>query len=106
MDRTDHQGKENKQAPEKIFSASKQDDQTLFEDLDSNKAHNLNPSKNLMGQSNCCSQKYQVDPVNFNHMPKRFQWTIIRQQDNNLEEEVICCLDNFLELVKDTLVSH
>lgn len=105
MDKTDHQGDGNIQDHEKIFSASKKD-QTLFEDLTSANQHELNPSKNIMAQSNCCTQKHQVDPVNFNHMDNRLQGTRVRHQGDNFKHKFILSIDVFFDALGKTLVSH
>ncbi|GAB1303531.1 Exocrine gland secreted peptide 5 [Apodemus speciosus] len=105
LDKTDQQGEGNKEDPEKIFSASNQD-QTLFEDLAHAEKHKLNLSKNLMDQSKCCTQKDQADQADFNPRANRLQGTRVRYQGHNLKDEVICCLYKFLDSVKDVLVSH
>ncbi|XP_021074149.1 exocrine gland-secreted peptide 1-like [Mus pahari] len=101
LDKTDHQGKENKQAPEKVLCASIE-----VEDLVTAHQHKLILSKNKMSQSNCCTQKHQVDPVNLNHMASRLQGTKVRHQEDSSKHKVTICLDEFLDLVQKTLASH
>nr|XP_034377177.1 exocrine gland-secreted peptide 1-like [Arvicanthis niloticus] len=105
LDKTDYQGDGNIQDHEKIFSASKKD-QTLFEDLTSANQHELNPSKDMMAQSNCFTQKHQVDPVNFNHIDIRLQGIRVRHQGDNFKHKPILDLDEALRSVQKTLVSR
>ncbi|XP_021041391.1 exocrine gland-secreted peptide 1-like [Mus caroli] len=102
LDKTDRQDKGNKQAPEKVFCASIED-QTLVEDLATANQHKLILSKDKMSQS---TQKHQVDSVNLNHMASRLQGTRVRHQEDSSKRKVMVCLEEFLELVKKTLVSH
>uniref|UniRef100_A0A8C6H8C9 Exocrine gland secreted peptide 5 n=1 Tax=Mus spicilegus TaxID=10103 RepID=A0A8C6H8C9_MUSSI len=105
LDKTDRQDKGNQQAPEKVFCASIED-QTLVEDLATANQHKLILSKNKMSQSNCCTQKHQVDPVHLSHMASRLQGTRVRHQEDSSKRKVMVCFDEFLDLVKKTLVSH
>ncbi|XP_028622351.1 exocrine gland-secreted peptide 1-like [Grammomys surdaster] len=105
LDKTDHKDEGNIQAPKKEFSASNQDG-TLFEDLANANQHELNLSKKVMAQSNCCTQKHQVDPVKFSHMDNRLQGTRVRHQRDNLKQNVINDLDQFFDKEGKILVSR
>ena len=78
----------------------------MSEDFNNAIEHKLNLSKQVMAQRKCCTQKHQVDQVNFNNMANKFQGARVSHQGENFKHKVMLSLDKFLERLTKVLASH
>lgn len=61
--------------------------------------HKLDLSRMLSVLSKC-AQKHQVDTANFRRMSHRLKDSKVRHHQDNDKEQVLCSVDNFLNLLR------
>lgn len=106
LDKVDCQGKgNNTEALERKLWASHQDERSS-EDLANINQDMLELSTVLNVLRKLCAHKHQVETVNLSRMAHRSEGTRGGDQQENFKNKYILPLDEFLELVRITLVSY